>query len=358
MAKKHFHSVKEWVVAIVFALITVLFIRTFIVEAYTIPTPSMEKTLLVGDFVVVSKYSYGARLPMTPISFPFSQQTMPFTDNTPSFVKWIQLGYHRLWGTSEIKRNDVVVFNYPMEDMYPVDQRTHFIKRCVGVPGDTLQINNGDVFVNGLREPLPLKAQFSYSVQTDGKDIDSVQSERLYKMGVTQGGRDSKPGRYIFMLTHEAYDTLKNFKNIRSVELMSSKKGFHLGILFPNDENYRWNADNYGPIYVPKKGDSVLITKANLPLYQRIIGVYEHNTLEQKGDTILVNDKITAYYRFKMNYYFMMGDNRHDSEDSRFWGFVPEDHVVGKAVAVFLSVDKNGTFFGKLRWNRWFKGID
>lgn len=308
----------------------------------------MEKSLLIGDFIVVSKVHYGARLPITPLSFPFAHQTFPFTE-TPSYLDWIQLPYWRLPGFSSVKNNDVIVFNYPMEGQHPVDQRKHYVKRCVAIPGDTMKVENGYVFINGKPLPEPENVQFMYEVVTD-----SIPQALLDSLDITEAMQWSKRS-YRLTLTRKNAEKLCNMKDIHDVILLREKPGKYFDQAFPSDTAYKWNLDNYGPLIVPRAGDTLHLSRSNIRLYERLIRFYENNQLFTNGDSILINGIRTDKYVVAMNYYFVMGDNRHNSADSRFWGFVPEDHIVGKAVLIVLSVDKQR---GGFRWDRSFEGVE
>lgn len=371
--KKKKSATREWTDAIIFAVIAATLIRTLFIEAYTIPTPSMERSLLVGDFLFVSKVNYGARTPMTPIAFPFAHHTMPLI-NTKAYWDGIELPYYRLPGLSNVKRGDVVVFNYPMDAdtplNRPVDKRENYIKRCQGIPGDTLSVVDAQVYINGKAAPNPPGEETDYSIVTNGMDINPQIKDDL---NITDYG--NLPFSSTTM-TKDAANTLKGYSNVKSITQNIAKKGVTdpAGMVYPTNPNhpigpqslfldgklpnYKWNVDNYGPIIVPKKGWTVKLDSMTYPLYVRCIGVYENNKVEVKGSDIYINGQKTNTYTFKMNYYWMMGDNRHDSDDSRFWGFVPEDHIVGKALFIWMSWDDNASFFGKIRWSRLFRGVN
>lgn len=399
----------EWVDALIFAVVAATLIRTFFIEAYTIPTSSMEKSMLVGDYLFVSKMAYGPKIPNTPLSFPFAHHTMPGTVSTKSYSELIQWPYKRLAGFGDIQRNDVVVFNFPAGDTIrvgnenpdyysqirsltrslkrdhetnggilqsdkayekkasdymkqhfdirfrPVDKRENYIKRCVGLPGDTLFSKNGQLFVNGVAESLIEEMQFNYLVETNGT---SINPRKLDELNVAEDDRNKiSSSKYVLPLSTKKIEELKELKNIISITPLMEPEGEY-GDVFPFDENYNWNRDYFGPLVLPKKGATVSITKETLPLYERIIHVYEENDLEVKESGIYINGKLSDTYTFKMDYYWMMGDNRHMSADSRYWGYVPEDHIVGKASFVWLSLDKDKSFLSKIRWNRVFKRIE
>ncbi len=347
---------REWLDAILFAVIAATLIRTFFIEAYTIPTSSMEKSLLVGDFLFVSKVSYGARIPNTPLSFPFAHHTLPLTDDTKSYLEWIKIPYYRLPGMDKIKNNDVVVFNYPMEDFRPVDKQENYIKRCVAIPGDTLQVKESTLYINNKQAEKPLRMQLRYHVVTDGTGFNS---KSIQELGITEMGPLDVPGEFVMFLTYENAEKIKQFSNVKSVEpYIENPKYIDTISMYPHNSNFPWNVDNYGPVIIPKEGATVQLTAQNIALYKRIIEVYEHNKIAVTQNGILINDAPASSYTFKMDYYFMMGDNRHNSADSRFWGFVPIDHVVGKGVFVWLSLDANeSNIFKKIRWNRMFSFI-
>jgi len=380
---------REWIDAIIFAVVAASVIRIFMVEAYTIPTSSMEKSLLVGDFLFVSKLSYGPKIPNTPLAFPFVHHTMPLTQYTKSYVEWFKWPYYRFPGLTSIKHNDVVVFNYPDGDTValkvqnqsyyalvrqfgkervwsdkfnfgdivarPVDKRENYIKRCIALPGDSLLIKDQVVYVNGKISELPGEAQFKYVVKTDGS---AMNKKVLDKLNITEDVETNENGDMVLTLTASSLAKVKALGNVTSVEKLVQPKGFWQPYIFPFDSTYAWNVDNFGPLYIPKAGATVNLTVANLPLYSRIIEAYELNKLEVKGDKIFINGQEANKYTFKMDYFWMMGDNRHNSADSRFWAFVPMDHIVGKAVFVWLSMDSNKSILdGKIRWSKLFRTV-
>ncbi len=344
---------REWTDAIVFAVIAATIIRTFLIEAFTIPTPSMEKTLMVGDFLFVSKVHYGARTPMTPLSIPFMHQEIPLFGGKSYSEAW-KLPYYRLPGFASIKRNDIVVFNYPLEDDRPIDKQTHYIKRCVGIAGDTIRIVDRTVYLNSEKAMVPKKSQYVYDIKTSGSGL----SDRiLRKNDITDGGPAYSLGEYRYCLTSAAAKELKELPNVTSLQVMSMPPGQFEDYIYPHDPILRWNMDNYGPLFIPKKGSTVRLDSANIAIYRRVITTYEGHNLEVKSGQAFIDGKQSDSYTFQQDYYFMMGDNRHNSADSRFWGFVPEDHVVGKAVFIWMSWNTNGEFFNKIRWSRLFNII-
>ena len=346
---------REWLDAIVFAVIAATLIRGLFIEAYTIPTGSMEKTLLVGDFLFVSKINYGARTPITPVAFPFAHHTMPIT-GTKAYWDGIQWKYHRLPGLSELKRGDVVVFNYPMEadsPLYrPVDKRENYIKRCQAVGGDTLRIINAQVYINGKAAEFPQFGETEYYVKSDGTDFNP---ETLQEMEIEV--QRATADEYVFNMTKEQANVIKGWPSVKSVLPKIRTINEYEEQIFPHNPRFKWNEDNFGPLILPKSGWTVKLDSTTLPLYERAISIYEGNTVQRAGNKILINGKPAETYTFKQNYYWMMGDNRHNSLDSRYWGFVPEDHIVGKALFVWMSYDTNGSFLGKIRWSRLFNGI-
>lgn len=354
----------EWIDAIMFAVLAATFIRSLFIEAYQIPTPSMEKSLLVGDFLFVSKVNYGARLPMTPLSVPFAHQTLPVV-GMKAYSNALKLPYYRLPGFQKIKNMDVVVFNYPFELENPVDKKTNYIKRCIGIPGDELKVVNGDIYINGNKMSDPPERQYSYKVTTEGGT--GFNKKLLDKLDIT----DKEPVSGIYWMTDKTRDKIRTESNVIKVDTLIEKPEFP-GQTYPHWQGISWSRDNFGPIFIPKKGFKVPMNEKNFWLYKLVIESYEHaGKLEQTSNGFTLNGNLINEYTFKLNYYFMMGDNRHNSEDSRYWGFVPEDHVVGKALFIWLSlkyevnriskidgsIDESRKFKG-VRWNRIFKGIN
>ncbi len=377
----------ELVDSLFWAVLVAVFLRIFIIEAYTIPTSSMEKTLLVGDYIFVSKIKYGPRLPITPITIPFSHNVMPFTRNTTSYSTRIQFPYRRLKGLSSVQNYDIVVFNYPEGDSVikqhpdknyyglkrqygeayiknnfeiiyrPVDKCDNYIKRVIGTPGDTVEIIHGIAYVNGKKEPYYPGLQYNYSVKTAGDINDTLIFEKV-DISMYDIVYNDYNSVYEFPLTRNHYRVVLDSNHYRNIIRFESIDPNSVNNqIFPFDRRYMWTEDNFGPVKIPKKGDVVEINPDNLPLYHRIISAYEKNKLEIINDSIYINGKFRKKYKFQMDYYFMMGDNRHNSNDSRYWGFVPENHMIGKAVFIWLSLDKNKNWFGNIRWNKMFKFI-
>ena len=351
--KKKKSFAREWGDAILFAVIAASLIRWATFEAYTIPTPSMEKTLLVGDFLFVSKLHYGPRTPMTPLQVPLTHQTIWGT-NIPSYSDAIQLKSYRLPGFSEVKRNDVVVFNYPPEEHHPADLRTNYIKRCIGIAGDSIEIRDMQVYINGQAAENPEKMQFKYFLSTEQRLSEKFFLERdITDVIQWQGG-------YIVDTSPEKAKALASLDFIKEAMLLKDEPGKGDAEVFPHvPSKYEWNKDNFGPLYIPKEGATVAITPETLPFYEKVITGYEHNdNAEVRDGKLYIDGKEATSYTFKQDYYFMMGDNRHNSLDSRYWGFVPADHIVGKAVLIWMSTDPYGGFLDKIRWSRLFKTIE
>ncbi len=380
---------REWVDAAVFAIVAATLIRTFIFEAYTIPTGSMEKTLLVNDFLFVDKMAYGPRIPKTPLSFPFVHNLMP-SSQVPSYLKWLQLDYRRLPGYTKVKRNDVVVFNFPMGDtvinrpdfgsarpyydilrtehggnreslmakydgeilVHPYDKADNYIKRCVGMPGDKLQVKQGILYINDKPAEQPDGAQISYLVKTNGTNFDLEQVNEENDLGL----RDVATAMYsrtdslwFINMTAASAEKLKALPFVTAVNIFEQPDP--PSELFPHVASLGWTRDNYGPIDIPAAGKTVALNSSTLPFYQRLITVYEGHDLQVAAGGITIDGQPASTYTFQYNYYWMMGDNRHNSQDSRFWGFVPETHIVGKASLIWFSWE------GGPRWNRIFRRI-
>ena len=378
--------VRDWLDAILWAVFAALIIRTFLFEMYTIPSSSMEGTLMTGDYLLVSKIGYGPRFPNTPLAFPFVHHTLPWSKTAKSYIEWPHCGYWRLPGFSSIKRNDPIVFNFPAGDTVseafqsnvtyyqlvrrygrdrvnndrynfgriitrPVDKRENYVKRLIAMPGDTLQIIDGVVYINGEIGYQPPYMQHNYIVKIDG---NSLNPKLLEKYNIYEGFRTPVANEFILNMnatTAEEFSRLPFVKEVTKVITPANSEVSQE--IFPNDTlHFKWNVDNFGPIVIPQEGVTVKITPENIALYERCITAYEHNTLNIKDNKILINGKETDEYTFSMDYYWMMGDNRHNSQDSRFWGYVPVDHIVGKPLFVWLSRDKT---YGKIRWNRIFR---
>jgi signal peptidase I len=346
-------KIREWVDALVFALVAATIIRGLLFSAYAIPSGSMEGTELTGDYLFVSKFSYGPRMPITLLSIPFTE---PVIHGIKTYWDAIQLLYFRLPGFTEVKKGDIVVFNKPEEadQNIPVDQRTTLIKRCQATPGDILTIVNAQVYINGKAAKNAPKAQTSYTVVTDGRDINPQSIQDLNIEILQQSATDT----YQMIIPTQSLSALKGFSNIKSVVPVVQPAGQYDPQIFPHNDRFKWNLDNFGPLVLPKKGWTVPLNDSTLVLYRRAIEVYEHNKVDTSGNTIMINGKKADSYTFKMNYYWMMGDNRHNSLDCRFWGYVPEDHIIGKAMITWMSIDSTQDLFHKVRWNRILKPIN
>ena len=333
------NSAREWADAIFFAIVAATLLRTFNVEAYKIPSQSMEGTLLAGDYLFVSKMHYGARFPMTPIAFPLGHQTFPLTQ-IKCYLDKPQIPYFRLPGFQKVQRGDAVVFNYPMEDNRPIDKKTNYIKRCIGLPGETISVIHSQVFINGKKMKNPDHLQFQYLVNVDQRGINL---EKLKELDIHESEiyPTNSINTYFMFLEEKQAQCIEKMPGVLHVqkEIYDPSQVQNYISTFPGDTAYyKWSVDFFGPLLIPKKGLTIPISRKNIALYARVIMVYEHNQAEMKGDQIYINGKLAANYTFKQDYYFMMGDNRHNSEDSRFWGFVPEDHIVGKAWIVGMCM--------------------
>ncbi len=352
-AKPKKSKVREWVDALVFAVVAATIIRGLLFSAYAIPSGSMEGTELVGDYLFVSKCSYGPRMPITPLSIPFTE---PKVLGIKTYLDFIQLPYLRLPGFSEVKKGDIVVFNKPEEaDLnIPVDQRMNLIKRCQATPGDVLTIVNTQVYINGKAAKNAENAQTSYTVVTDGRDINP---QTMQDMNIEPLGQIG-PNTFDMVIPKQNLSAFKSFSNIKSVVPTILPAGQYDSGVFPHNPKFKWNQDNFGPLVLPKRGYTIPLNDSTLILYRRAIEVYEHNKVDTAGNNIMINGKKANSYTFKMNYYWMMGDNRHNSLDCRFWGYVPEDHIVGKAIITFMSIDSTQDLFHKIRWSRILKPIN
>ncbi|MBR8538262.1 signal peptidase I [Carboxylicivirga sediminis] len=408
-------AIVEWTDALVFALIAVYMINIFLFQNYKIPTSSLEKSLLVGDHLFVSKVSYGPRMPNTPIAFPLVQNTFPII-NTKSYTSWPHWDYKRLKGFGDVKRDDIVVFNFPAGDTVPfrqtnpdyynlmmeagksqlmrnqelmpkqpfnsdwernhflmnigrkviandpntfgevlyrpVDRRDNYVKRCVAIPGDVFEIRSNQIYINGEAVTNPEDIQHNYQITTDG----TVLNDRFFeRMGISKADQQGIPPNYYLPLSKDKAEQVKGMSFIKSIEIEEEKPNGSGFQVFPFSSDYNWSRDNFGPLKMPEAGETVELNMKNLVIYERIITAYEGNKLEVKNNQIYINGELTSSYTFKMNYYFMLGDNRHKSADSRYWGFVPEDHIVGKPILVWLSLDTDKGFPANIRWDRFFK---
>ena len=419
---KNLYQIMDWIDAIVFALVAVYFVNIYLFQNYAIPSSSLEKSLLTGDHLYVSKVAYGPRKPMTPLTMPLTQNTFP--GGTKSYFEKPQWPYERIKGFGKIKLNEIVVFNYPSgdtlvtnpkwssadyysmivyplgkskcqeieidslstleqrqvydfyykvgrenviqnEDVFgkiisrPVDRRENYVKRCVGLPGQTFEIKDGIIWLDGVQNKQPDAVQTNYIV-TLQRPIPESLREKLHLSQDDLDTKHNKAGIHVFPLTQEAKELLAGQTGIVSDIKPYISSVAESEWLFPQNKNTKWTIDNYGPIWIPAKGATIDINLENLPFYERIIKIYEGNDLKVERDgTILINGQKATSYTFKMDYYWMMGDNRQNSADSRFWGFVPEDHIVGRPVFIWLSLDKDKKWGqkGKIRWNRQFRSV-
>ncbi|EGV44303.1 signal peptidase I [Bizionia argentinensis JUB59] len=374
----------DWVSSILFAIVAATVVHTYAIQPYTIPTSSLEKSLLVGDFLFVSKFHYGARVPMTTVAAPMVHDTIPilnkksylYDDNVEkrntSFINKLSLPYLRLPGFQNIAQNDIVVFNWPVDTLYnmykaadrnyykPVDKKTNYVKRAVALPGDSLEIRNGFVFINGKQNVLPdrAKLQFSYRVETKNGLFNNYNLSKRYNITDFPQYNQDYSMSYFPGISDENLARFKNHPNVKSVERLNREEGEREASVFPHDSNYNWNNDWFGPLYIPQAGATVDLNLDVLPLYRRAITEYENNKLQIKGNQILINGKVATNYTFQKDYYWLMGDNRHNSLDARSWGFVPFDHVVGKPVFIWMSWNANGQGIKeKIRWERLFTTV-
>lgn len=357
----------DWVNSILFAIVAATIVHTYFIQPFTIPTSSLEKTLLVGDFLFVSKMHYGARIPMTTIGAPMVHDTIPFA-KVKSYLSKPELPYMRLPGFQKIKRNDIVVFNWPVDTMLdmrhtdkfyykPIDKKTNYVKRCVGLPGDSLSIRDGFVYINGKQNELNdrAKIQFSYEIffkrELNPNDIYSL----LKRYDITDGlGYGSTKSSFMVpAASDEAIARLKNHPDVSEIKVLKDIDGTRNAGIFPMNAAYNWNNDYFGSLYIPQKGKTITLTTENLPLYKRVITAYEGHNLSVNGNQISIDGKTVNSYTFAQDYYWMMGDNRHNSQDSRVWGFVPFSHVVGKPVFIWMSWDSDK----KPRWDRFFTTV-
>jgi len=381
----------EWISSILFAVVAATIIHTYVLQPFTIPTSSLEKTLLVGDFLFVSKFHYGARTPMTSVSFPMVHDTIPLL-RKKSYLNKPQLPYFRFPGFQEIKRNDIVVFNWPTDTLIdinrpskgfkvkPLDKKSNYVKRCVGIPGDELEIKNGYVYINGKQNSLPdrAKLQFRYKIVSKSSFVKRDNSGRylnqpsafvsshfdISDIYISDIDRNNKVITHIAQLTDEAYQKVKNNPNVIKVEKLTVEEGTWNQSTFPQDPKFKWNTKYFGPITIPQAGKSTEITIENIALYKRIIEVYEgneigvENKISLSGTQVKLNGKVLTEYTFLQDYYWMMGDNRDNSQDARMWGFVPFNHVVGKPVFIWMSWDSNAEgLMNKIRWERLFTTV-
>ena len=351
-----------------FAIVVATLVHTYFIQPFTIPTASLEKSLLVGDFLFVSKFNYGARTPMTPIAAPMVHDTLPLI-KVKSYAEKPQLPYFRFPALQKIERNDIVVFNWPADTLYhmykaadkrydkPIDKKTNYVKRCTAIPGDKIELKGGVVYINGKESILPERAkpQYSYKVAWDGKtqvNLDYIKQE----LHITDAfGQIANDTLLFSALPQESADRIKNIPGITKIERIIHKEADPA--IFPGSKN--WNVDNLGPIYIPEAGKTVSLSKETLPFYKKIISEYEGKELIVTGNEIRIDGKVANSYTFEQDYYWMMGDNRHNSLDSRYWGFVPADHIVGKPIFIWMSIDgiNDGIKNWSIRWDRLFTTV-
>ncbi len=371
--KKIENRKETFISSIIFAVIVATFIHVFAIQPYTIPTQSMEKTLQVGDFIFVSKLNYGLRIPTTPIGLPFLQSAIPFL-NTKSYIDKVRLPLIKLPALEKVKRNDIVVFNFPADSIHTaIDRKDPYVKRCVGMPGDSLKITNGILYINNKIHNLPANSdkQYAYLVVTDIKLSESIIEKKFDYLEYDFIGENEDGFNYIIYLTNENLEKIKEFSSLKKVERLIAKESETIkhirpdnsidsvNSIFPVDKN--WNLDHYGSLYIPKKGDVINLTKDNINQLYHVITKYEHNSLKITNNAFIINGKATKKYKVLQNYYFMMGDNRYRSLDSRFFGFVPEDHIFGKPLFRWLSIEwriKSGFLPFKLRLEKMMMSVE
>ncbi len=344
MPKPKNNNLKEWVKAIVIAVLIAIFIRTFVIQSFTVTSSQMENSLYAGDYIFVNKLKYGARIPVTLLS-------LPFTNNY--YLDWIQLPYWRLPALGKLQQGDIIVFNYPIENDPPIDKKSRYIKRIAAMPGDTLFIENKIIYANNISKDSLFDLKFKFRIVTDGTHFnDSI----LNRFNITEGGIVADMGIYDFFITHKISDSLQNLDFVNTVRELKDFRADNAFNYFPQSNYFKWNKDYYGPLIIPQKGKTVKINIKNIELYKRIIGVYENNNLFIDGKKIIINGKESTSYTFKKDYFFVVDDNRDNAKDSRYWGFIPEDHIIGTASFIWFSIEKSDKK-NNIRWNRIFKTI-
>ncbi len=346
-AKKRF----TWFKAFIIAMLILLLIRFFVFQSFHILSSNMAGTLMPGDWVTVNKLEYGTRMPNTLLFIPFTERND--LSSKKYYLKWPQLPYYRLKGFSNPTHNDIIAFNYPEESDIPVDKRVVYIKRCVGLPGDEVQIRKNALFVNKHEVNIP-ETQYSYRVRCKTNHFDKILIDNNY---LQEGGRINNSGEYLLYLTEQNAENIKKIKGVIEVKRENFAFNIYSSAFFPNSPYYKWTGNMFGPVYVPRKGDSIELGMNNIDLYKRIISVFEKHKLSVLNNKILIDNVESKYYKFAMNYYFVMDDNRDNAKDSRNWGFLPEDHIIGKINWVLFSVKKTDINI-QIRWNRVFKMIE